>query len=319
MSSARSLLVVVALFLLASGQAQAGQAFTAGGQVNQYAVQRAVTPIAVDGRLDEFAWEAAEQINGFTRILNDYGQILHATRAKMLWDDRAFYFAFACEDPDLWAIFDQRDDALWEEEVVEVFIDPDGDGRDYLELEVNPLNAVVDLRIRSVDPEWVSSIGWDIKGLQTAVQAYGTVNDSASTDLGWTAEIAIPWAAMADSIGGGGKPAPGDTWRLNLYRIERRGGRDLMAQTRALQQRLQPFRAQIDEVLRQSHATTGQELSGGARRQVERIRAQMEPVEKELKPLQDRYDDETEYTAWSATYKRGFHHPARFGVVQFQP
>ena len=29
------------------------------------------------------------------------------------------------------------------------------------------------------------------------------------------------------------------------------------------------------------------------------------------------YHEQTEYTAWSETYQRGFHHPARFGAVQF--
>ena len=28
----------------------------------------------------------------------------------MLWDDEFFYFAFACDDPDMWSIYDQEDD-----------------------------------------------------------------------------------------------------------------------------------------------------------------------------------------------------------------
>ena len=54
-------------------------------------------------------------------------------------------------------------------------------------------------------------------------------------------EIAIPWAAMADRIGGS-RPRPGDTWRLNVYRIERKGGRELMSRIRSLQ-------AQIEQIL----------------------------------------------------------------------
>ena len=123
----------------------------------QYAVQRALEPVVVDGKLDEFSWESAHQINRFERILNDYDEVLFPTRAKMLWDGDYFYFAFVCQDADMWAIYDQEDDPMWSEEVVEVFIDPDGDGKRYLELEVNPLNAVVDLLIYSVSPEWHSS------------------------------------------------------------------------------------------------------------------------------------------------------------------
>ena len=237
-----------------------------------YAVQRALEPVVVDGTLDEFSWERAHQINRFERILNDYDEVLFPTRAKMLWDSSYFYFAFVCQDADMWAIYDQEDDPMWSEEVVEVFIDPDGDGKRYLELEVNPLNAVVDLLIYSVSPEWHSSKDWDIAGLKTAVRAHGTVNDSLALDQGWTAEIAIPWAAMADSVTGGGRPTAGDVWRLNLYRIERKGGRNLKSRLNDLP---------------------------------------------DSDPLRQHYHEQTEYTAWSETYQRGFHHPARFGAVQF--
>ena len=256
----------------------------------QYLVQRALEPVVVDGKLDEFSWEQAHQINRFERILNDYDEVLFPTRAKMLWDGDYFYFAFVCQDADMWAIYDQEDDPMWSEEVVEVFIDPDGDGKRYLELEVNPLNAVVDLLIYSVSPEWHSSKDWDIAGLKTAVQAYGTVNDSLALDRGWTAEIAIPWAAMADSVTGGARPTAGDVWRLNLYRIERKGGRTLQGRIRDLQTQM----AQLDS-----------------------LDEQIPDLKATLSALGEHYHEQTEYTAWSETYQRGFHHPARFGAVQF--
>ena len=260
------------------------------GPPAQYLVQRALEPVVVDGTLDEFSWERAHQINRFERILNDYDEVLFPTRAKMLWDSSYFYFAFVCQDADMWAIYDQEDDPMWSEEVVEVFIDPDGDGKRYLELEVNPLNAVVDLLIYAVEPEWHSSKDWDIAGLKTAVRAHGTVNDSLALDRGWTAEIAIPWAAMADSITGGDRPTAGDVWRLNLYRIERKGGRTLQGRIRDLQAQM----AQLDS-----------------------LDAQIPALKATLSALGEHYREQTEYTAWSETYQRGFHHPARFGAVQF--
>ena len=38
-----------------------------------------------------------------------------------------------------------------------------------------------------------------------------------SVDLGWTAELAIPFA----DLGLAGAPAPGTVWRANFFRIER--------------------------------------------------------------------------------------------------
>ena len=307
-------------------KSHAEQSFVYNDLVNHYAVQRAATPIAIDGRLDEFAWETAAQIDRFERILNDYDSISRPTRAKMLWDAENFYFAFSCQDPDAWAIFDAEDDPMWSEEVVEVFIDPDGDGENYLELEVNPLNAVVDLRIIALQPMWQSSKDWDIKGLQTAVEVHGSVNDSLARDLGWTAEIAIPWTAFADSIDGGGLPTVGDTWRLNLYRIERTAGRALKLQLDAITQRARPLYEELTQLPRESAADSleaiypenwRQYLDEQVRQRLAQLEDELAPIRLELEPLQKRHRDETEFTAWSEPYHRGFHHPARFGVVQF--
>lgn len=298
-------LLLVALFGSFS-LLSAGQTISSAGLVSYYAVQRATTPIVVDGSLEEFAWQTAEQSNGFERILNDYDRVLHPVRAKMLWNDEYFYFGFACQDPDIWAIYENEDDHLWEEEVVEVFIDPDGDGENYLELEVNPLNAVVDLLIYHVRPDLLnSSIDWDIAGLKTAVQVQGTINDSLSQDLGWSVEIAIPWTAMADSVDGGGKPEIGDSWRLNLYRIDRTAGRNLKS-------RINELRGRAAALLEENGVDEGEEdkLSPEQREKFDELQVKLEP-------LQEHHHQQTEYTAWSETFQRGFHHPARFGVIQF--
>ena len=228
--------------LLISGLAWAG----APVDVARYPCCRAISPIQVDGKLEELAWQVAPRVGKFAKVGRFCGEAIprsdtrprYRTEAMMLWDERYFYVAFACEDRDMWATKFGRDDHLWEEEVVEVFVDPDGDGKDYAELEVNPLNIVVDLKITA----WPfpkggvkeGDVEWDIEGLKTAVRAEGTVARSHDAperkdeDLGWTVEIAIPWDALADIPGAGGAPPrPGDQWRVNLYRIERpRDGRD---------------------------------------------------------------------------------------------
>lgn len=257
-----------------------------------YLVRRAAARITVDGRLEEFDWAAAPQIDGFTRILNDYGQVLQATRARMVWNDEALYIAFACRDQDMWALYTDEDDPMWSEEVVEAFIDPDGDGLDYLEVEVNP--------------EWVSDKDRDIAGLQTTVEVHGTVNDSTDVDAGWTMEMAIPWSAFAPTIRGGGQPGVGDHWLLNLYRIERGAGVGVAADLRSFGDRIRSLREQLD-------ALTDEDAARG------KLAAQIAHLQAESEPLSKRYGDETEYTTWSPTFRRGFHHPERFGVIEFAP
>ena len=266
-------------------------------------IRRAHTAINIDGKLDEFVWSAAPQINTFHRVTvgQEFGDIPQVTRARMVWDDEALYFAFTCRDTDIWAIYTDEDDRMWSEEVVEVFIDPDGDGRDYLEFQVNPLNAHVDLHIISLNP-WDSSIEWDIDGVRNAVDVIGTVNDSSDTDVGWTAEIAIPWPAFLPQITGGERPQVGDMWRLNLYRIERGAGAGVRQQIVDLRTRITVARQQME-----SAADTTV------------LARQVTALQEELASLARHYALETDYTAWSPTLSSGFHNPSRFGIVEFAP
>ena len=48
----------------------------------------------------------------------------------------------------------------------------------------------------------------------------GTVNDPSDLDRGWSVEIAIPFAAIAECAGRECPPQPGDTWRVNFSRVE---------------------------------------------------------------------------------------------------
>jgi len=181
----------------------------------QYQAARTSGEIVVDGRLSEFTWSLAAQVGRFQFIRPHPGTPQLATQAMLAWDDRNLYVAFVCADPQPWGTMMERDQHLWDEEVVELFLDPDGDGRDYPELEVSPHNVVVDLLIPA--PGEISAdeaANWDIAGLQTAVG-----KDAA----GWTAEMSIPWKSLAES-GVDQAPAIGDKWRVGLYRIERPGG-----------------------------------------------------------------------------------------------
>ena len=200
---------------------------------------------------------------------------------------------------------------------MEVFIDPDGDGRNYLELEVSPTNTVVDLLIHSVEPEFSSSVDWDIEGLKTAVQTYGTVNDNSDTDLGWSVEIAIPWSAMAEDINGGQRPTPGTDWRLNLYRIERKAGRQAKMRINEMSEAAQSTRQAIDDLWERSDAQPGERSALSP--QDQNTLAELETFLQALSNANEQYSEKTEYNTWSETFQRGFHHPARFGVVNFAP
>jgi hypothetical protein len=136
---------------------------------------------------------------------------LQETRVSVAWHRTELRVLFVCTDSRPWATITQRDGALWEEEVVEVFIDPVGDGASYFEFEVNPLNTVLDLVMRRVRSGYRRDFAWDCEGLQTAV---------LTTSIGWNAAFAIPFAAIAADA-----PQSGSVWRVNFFRIDRPSGR----------------------------------------------------------------------------------------------
>jgi hypothetical protein len=92
---------------------------------------------------------------------------------------------FICQDPDPSATKTKRDDHLWEEDVVEVFIDPFGDLDCYFEFEVNPLNT--ELRRPAYGDRFVSlRMGsrtrypvWKLWRVQSFPMAYQLLPDRA--------------------------------------------------------------------------------------------------------------------------------------------
>jgi hypothetical protein len=182
-----------------------------------YEVLRVSEPPVIDGRLDEPAWRTAPLVGPFVRNADGAPSPL-VTEAWMLYDDEFLYIAFRLEDENIWATMTQRDDHLWHEEVVEVFIQPDPAHPAYVELEVNPLGTMLDIFLldRRKPLPYAS---WNSARLRWAVQVDGTV-DGEPGDKGWTCEIALPHEdlPMAPHV----PPRPGDRWRLNLYRVEKR-------------------------------------------------------------------------------------------------
>jgi hypothetical protein len=179
-----------------------------------YGVRHAVDAIRIDGTLDEASWALSPRV-GEIRLINDPSRRpAFPTEAALVWDETALYVAFASADTEPWGRLKTRDERLWTEEVVEVFFDPDGDGQNYAEMQVNPHNVVVDLLIPKPRAGGTTARDWNIAGLRTAVGRH---------EAGWIAEIAIPWTSLA-AAAVTSAPKPGDQWRAGLYRIKRPGG-----------------------------------------------------------------------------------------------
>lgn len=140
------------------------------------------------------------------------GAPVQATTVRLCWDEDALHVRFDCEDRDAWGTYRNRDEPLWQEEVVEVFLAPgEADPVRYAEIEVSPPGVLFDARIHnptSLRADMTADAAWDCPGLRWA-----TGRGAARED--WWAELSIPWEPLA-----GGKERP-RLWRANFYRVER--------------------------------------------------------------------------------------------------
>ncbi len=195
------------------GRDPASRRLTAIPHPPEYAVAFTATPPTMDGVLDDAAWKRA----GPTRLRNSFdgAEPRLKTILRVLYDGEFLYLSFDCEDPDVWGSFSRRDDPLYTQEVVELFVDAYGDGRAYQEIEVSPHNVVFDAyfpaRRQGMDLSYDS-------GLTSAVTVDGTIDQPGDRDRGWRVEMRISLAAFAPVVPV--EQRAGARWRFNAYRLE---------------------------------------------------------------------------------------------------
>lgn len=178
------------------------------------------SPIAIDGAADEPAWKRAQPITGFhLPWLGDKARAARtATAARLLWDREFLYFHADMEDSDLFADIREHDGALWKNDVFELFLRPDAEKTGYYEFQVSAAGTVFD----AFYPKYEA--GALAKGpkagafhVTAKVKARGTPNERGDADTGWAVEGRIPWT---DFLRTGGRPVPGEVWKLNLCRYD---------------------------------------------------------------------------------------------------
>lgn len=194
-------------------------------------VPHAATPPVIDGVLDDAAWVSAGVIPSLLPaqgVQRPAGMDRVPTEIRLLWDEQAVYISFRCTDDEIYASGTiEHDGNVYMDDVCEVFLDPKGDGRQWIEIQVNPLNQTLDLislcvgdatcqpNERLVSTTDLFAIrGWEATGLRTAS---GRLRDGGK-EVGWTVELAIPAAALTKRLGTTALAA--GTMRGNLMRYD---------------------------------------------------------------------------------------------------
>lgn len=183
-----------------------------------YIANKTNDTILINGRADEEAWQKAHYSKIFIDIEGEK-KPKYDTRIKMMWDDENLYVFAQMQEPHVWSTLKQRDTIIFYNNDFEIFIDPDGDTHNYYEFEMNALNTVWDLFLSKPYRNGGTILGgWDFKGLRSAVDIQGTLNDPSDIDIGWSIEVAIPWSFVT-APGGRTKIPQNEYWRINFSRV----------------------------------------------------------------------------------------------------
>ena len=159
-----------------------------GLSAQTYEVHRAPSKIVVDGKPDEAAWSKAAT----TELHFPWEQAgaKQKTIVRLLWDNDYLYAAYDCDDADVVAHFDQRDDPTYRDDAVELFLNPNPKQTYYYGLEMNAKGTLYDYFYA-----WPQLLlaRLNFTGVHLATHVRGTLNSTSDTDKGWTLEVAIPW------------------------------------------------------------------------------------------------------------------------------
>ncbi|OGH59083.1 MAG: hypothetical protein A3G34_02020 [Candidatus Lindowbacteria bacterium RIFCSPLOWO2_12_FULL_62_27] len=195
---------ILLTLLLLSGRLQAGEQ-----PLPAMWIPSTLETIHVDGRLTEGSWREAARV-----VLRDNhtgGQLAHPTIVRLIRRQDVLYVGFFCADDEAKAEMTKRDDELWREEAVEIFLDPTGEGREYLEIEVNPRGALYDGWVEyGPNIDFDRAKAFDLASVRVAAQVQR--RGRAGVMKSWTCEIAIPLTELPAKIHG--------TFRLNLTRVD---------------------------------------------------------------------------------------------------
>lgn len=162
------------------------------------------------GNLLELPWEDLPTSSSFVDAVTGNPASFDTT-VQAAWDDEYLYLRFACEDKDIVANMTNRDDPLYDEEVVEVFIAPENLEL-YYEFNLSPRNVVFDSLIRHDGKTHDGDPTWDCPGLIHRVIRL----EKNSSEFGdWEGLLAVPFACL------GIEPERGLVLRANFYRIKR--------------------------------------------------------------------------------------------------
>ena len=179
-------------------------------------------PPVVDGNLLETVWQQAAVLSPFQNADGD-GEPQNPTETLLMWDAENLYIgvkAHVAESQLPHISQTQRDSPIWEDECIEILIDPNLQTDIYYHFVINPIGAFFDQKVNVPGEPDFRFAPYDVqrtldrKTMQTAFNADSKWNLDAkiATQINtafWSVEIAIPREALEK---------PTHRWFFNIHR-----------------------------------------------------------------------------------------------------
>lgn len=175
-------------------------------------IHKMTNKLIIDGDLSD--WKTS--FLGPFVIHNSGAKAAQKTMVSLSWNNENLYIAYRSTDSKIVGKPSKKDSQIFNtDDLVEIFIDPDGDGQNYVEIGVNAFSTNYDMLLKCISPicgGWNTSMAFDITGMETI---------SKKTPDGFCTEIKIPFSSLKTIKNGNfTKPKAGTKWRGNTFRID---------------------------------------------------------------------------------------------------
>ncbi len=150
----------------------------------QLSIPRITDKLVIDGKGEDAGWKDIPWHGDFTLLDRAPQKPDYATRFKVAHDNHHLYFLVDCPNPPSGAIAPKataRDGAVWKDDCVEIFIDPNYDRDRFYQIAFNRANAVFDTEY--TQGGIISYLPWNAEKLVSAV---------TENEKGWQLEMALP-------------------------------------------------------------------------------------------------------------------------------
>ncbi|MEK7751484.1 MAG: carbohydrate-binding family 9-like protein, partial [Acidobacteriota bacterium] len=128
-----------------------------------YEIRRATSPIIIDARLNEPAWQRASTVGGFHFNRWTEGE-KEPTDARLLWEDDNLYVSWFRQDKHISASVTQRHGPVSNDDCVEIFLSPNpAKVRNYYTFEINAIGAMLN---RCRTDWWSGPPTWEPEGVR---------------------------------------------------------------------------------------------------------------------------------------------------------